>query len=220
MLRGFIFVVFLEQCLPYGLYIVDNILRRSAMKSSMTLIEIIMAMMVMTIIIMGIASAYLASSSLNERTSMRIAAANSIRAEMEDILSRRKNVISSGGSTFSDIDALIKYYQTGTNTSFTVSELDQGTGQIIMYLNESQVPAECDTNGVTYTDADGNQFGPLEMDGDVAGDAGYQTENHSSSSNGKYATNMVPIEIRLTWMDGKDPMEMRRFMVVARFDQE
>jgi hypothetical protein len=31
---------------------------------------------------------------------------------------------------------------------------------------------------------------------------------------------MVPIEVRLTWMDGNDPMEMRRFMVVARFDQE
>lgn len=189
------------------------------MNKGMSLIEVMIALSILAFLVLGIGTAFVSSAALRKNTEEQITAANVAETQMEQIRSRMKRTTAVGSTTYTNLDSIIAFYSQSANQTFTNDNLPNCTGTITLYLNEAQVPVELDATSTTFTNADGESFGPLELDGDASGDAGYESEDHSSPSGGKYSANMLPVEVSLTWQSkGGAQVTMRKFGLIGRTD--
>ncbi|MHC4872350.1 MAG: prepilin-type N-terminal cleavage/methylation domain-containing protein [Planctomycetota bacterium] len=188
---------------------------------AMTLVEVIIAMTVMALLILGIGSAFVSSSALRKVTEEQIAASNIAESQIEQMRARMKRTTTVGDTNFTNLDSLIAFYSQQANQTFDVTNLPNAAGTLNIYLDESQVPVEVDATATTMTNADGESFGPLDLDGDDGAEAGFQTENHSAAAGSTYGANMVPVEIKITWRTaGGAQTAIRKFNIIARTDDE
>jgi hypothetical protein len=74
---------------------------------------------------------------------------------------------------------------------------------------------ELGATSVTSTNAEGERFGPFDLDGD-----GSTGEDHSVPDAGVYGTNYAMLEVRVDWAaSATDTQRMRRFLSIARVDE-
>lgn len=205
-----------------------------------TLVELMVAMAILAIASMGLVSAFLSGSTLSQLTSEENLAVNAARAKMAEMRETIDVGYSFGGQDYTGLDAMVaRYRPSGGDRSFAVAGLDvqdgkTSVGEVILYLDEGSVqgsvPVElggstdvgdgaghysgvhtgCTTVALT-TDADGYQFGTLDLDGNAA-----SVDNLSTPTAGTYAVKMVPVEVRISWKTRNGPITMRRFMMIAR----
>lgn len=172
------------------------------MNRGMTLLEVLIAITILSIVVLGLGSSFFALSDYRELTTDRIAASNALRSQAEMITAYKD---------LNGFDNLVTYLNSGSaDLNFTVEELSDSAGQVNVYLNENQVPTEFGADPVTFTNANGETFGRLDLDSDDV-----DTEDLSGSGN----VNMAPVEIVLTWNDSRgSPLRERFFVMIADID--
>jgi hypothetical protein len=166
-------------------------------------------MTVLAIITLGVSITFIGTKGLNDLTAQQIQATNAAREQMERMRARIKLAIGKDG-----IDEVADFYSRTANQTFTLDEID-GTGTIILYLDEEEVPVEIAGGTATYTDDGGHQFAPMDLDGDGS------DNDLQSISGGRYSGTVLPVEVRVTWqIDESETKTQRQFLVVARTDDD
>ncbi len=184
------------------------------MQRGLTLVEVVISVAILAIVAMGLTSAYVTAQAWSDLTEERVAASNAIRTQLEAIYASQKGA--------NGLDSLLATYATpadgGTqgeeNRTYDIDELN-GTLSTAIFLNESRVPAVLGGSPVTYTDSQGNEYGPMDLNGD-----GDTDDDHGTPVNGVYGTSLAPVEITVRWnVTDSETMEMRRYALVARVDE-
>lgn len=222
----------------------------------MTLLEVMMALSVMSIIMLGLVSAFLGESLTNNLTAMETTANNAAQEKLEEVIGMAKQyttVSDDSGTrcvirtinsrvyraTYLDALAMFLQYPPAPPPNpgypyFTVEGLhpietaptvdgEACVGEVIVYLNENKIPVELGGDG---TDAaavteNGRTYGPLDLNGD--GNFSDLTNPNnagpvpgSTDTIARYNTDMVPVEVRITYDLRPGEVTSRRFMMVAR----
>jgi prepilin-type N-terminal cleavage/methylation domain-containing protein len=193
---------------------------RCAAERGLTMVELIIATAILAVLIMGLASSYLTAARLNSLTEEEARVLKAIESQREQVLatSRRTsgNPVTVGGQNYTGVDAVIAWYGQTANQTFTVPEMSTTglTTAITLRLDETYVPVELGAGGTTVN-ADGEQFGTLELDGDLSGDSGFRSEDLS----GGFDAEIVPVEIRVRWTTPFGTVTRRRFIMLARLEE-
>jgi prepilin-type N-terminal cleavage/methylation domain-containing protein len=195
-----------------------------------SLVEVMVAAVILAIGTLMLSATFMSAVSLNNLTEQESMAIDAIRKEMALAKSKTHDVagLALNGTLYRELDHVIAYYQisNGVNCEFDVDGLTSidGTtpvGQVILYLNEAKVPAELgpDDWGANPTaDADGYLFVKRKLnDDDTVEDL---TSNLDEDGKGESAwdVDMVPMEVRCSFMSGGTPMVIRRFIVIGRMN--
>lgn len=194
-------------------------------RKGFTFIELMVSLVLLTIVIMALASTYISAVQANDFTSRDNEANNAINEQMALVWAKAKeydseNPYTVSGQQYTGLDGLIAFYSQSDNKSFSVPGLTDATGSsligsIILYLDEQSVPAELDADlSASTTDAAGYVYGEFDLNGD-----GAYTDN-SSATSGEYAVDMIPVEIRVEWDSSMGPTVTRRFMIISRAQVE
>lgn len=188
-------------------------------QAGLTLIEVMIALSILAIVAMGLASSFLSARAWAELSEDRMTASNAIRAEIERLmaLSRRD---ADGDGDDDGIDALIAdVLADGTFPNLPAGQVNplaimDGNGTVMVYLDESQVPVELGGSPATFTDANGNVFGPLDLNGD-----GDTADDLSAGTAWEGVVDFAAVEVRVDWPASADRiLSMRRFVKLARVD--
>lgn len=169
----------------------------------MTLLEVMVAMAVLVVVTLGLSQAYFTMEAYRGLTSEKVRASNLLRTQLERVVESAENGTALG--------ALVTTYSQTANADFTCDELASAAGTTVLHLNESQVPVELGGSPVTLTDADGYQYGPLDLNGD--GDTG---DNFTGTTDAQ----LVPVEVRIAWNSNGTNMILRKFVLMSRLDEE
>jgi prepilin-type N-terminal cleavage/methylation domain-containing protein len=187
-------------------------IQEASIKTSrgMSLVEVMISTMILAILTVGITAAFFSTRSLRQLTSDRVRVSAALQDKAEEILALRKQAAPNQNG----LDYLISQCNSVQSLqTFTLPGGVDGNGAVTIYLNESQVPTELGASPVTFTNADGETFGRLDLDGD-----GLDTGNHSVPSGGVYGAALLPVEVNATFNFDNAPVKVRRFLLIARTD--
>lgn len=206
--------------------------RESAQQQNgMTLIELMVALMILSVVSTGMIFALLSASQMNTFTAEQMLADTAIREKMAEVRANAKlytatrpYAIQGDPQDYTGLDALIRIYQDPAHTTFLVEglELIPGEtvhGRILLYLDERRVPVETESEGQTFSELDPvthevYEFGPKDLNGDGDTADNILALGHT---NGVYPTRLVPVEIRLRWKSVLGHiMTERRFLLLPR----
>ncbi len=185
------------------------------------MVELIIATAILAVLIMGLASAYLTAAHLNTLTEEEARVLKAIESQREEVLSYSRrtsgNPVTISGQNYTGVDAVIAWYGQTANQTFAVPEMSTTglTTAITLRLNETYVPVELGATGTTVNAA-GESFGTLDLDGDLSGETGFESEDLS----GTYNADLVPVEIRVQWTTPFGTVTRRRFVLLARLEEQ
>lgn len=169
------------------------------MNKGMTLLEILIAVAVLAIALIGLCSTYLGTSTVSEATEEEVLAANAIREKLADIRAEAAEDFNLMITNYTTNDNLIKF-NVGRAHGLTLKPIEGQTsvGRVILYLNESQVPAQFGGNGAGLD---------LNKDGAIT---------NADLSGSPSSIVLVPVEVRADWKSKRGNVSMRRFLLLAR----
>lgn len=209
-----------------------------ANQRGMTIIEVLFAMVILSIALTGALQALLTASALNQQ-SERIAAMNNIlRDKTAEILHKAKEYTDSSplvrdGEEYTNIDAMIRWYSDTANQTFSIDrntflpataatiDADIVVGKVALFLDELQIPGNMGGSMSNPLANTITNVGPMDLDGvdDPAGTPdglGHFYIDCAVPTGGRYLANIVPLEVSLEWKVGKTVQTERRTMQIGR----
>jgi prepilin-type N-terminal cleavage/methylation domain-containing protein len=202
---------------------------RGGSERGLTFVELVVAMALLAILSTGLLSAFLSSTTLSEMTYEDVGIENAIRDKQAEILARSTQYDGIDGNVYlgqyTYLDAMIQYYgETTTGESgqlastWTISAKDSPTGEalegtILLYLHEAMIPGELggSLSHELAEEVGGRWYGPMDLDG-----APSEYIDLSTPTDGRYAANLVPIELFVEWDTPTGEVSKRKSMMVAR----
>ena len=152
-------------------------------ESGMTILEVLFAMVILAILMMGALQSLLAASMLNQETSRQAAVANLLRDKTSEVLRKAKQytpdapLVRDSGKQYSNIDAMIRWYADSANHSFQLDRntfkapavganaLDIVNGTVTCFLNELQIPGDLGGSRTNPLWDNVLHVGPMDLDG-------------------------------------------------------
>ncbi|MHC4871965.1 MAG: type IV pilus modification PilV family protein [Planctomycetota bacterium] len=186
--------------------------------SAFSLIELIIAVAILSIVSAGIMTAFTACKTTNDASIERSEVLAALRGKAEELQGAMSldYVDPDDGETYSGIDGVIRRYSKDSE-NFDIGDLNAvpgaaSVGTIHFYLDETQVPVELGGDSATsVVNADGISVGPRSLDSDAT-----NTDDHSVPDSGIYGCTIAPVELRAAWQSSNGIIVERKYILFCR----
>ena len=209
-------------------------------RRGMTFVEVVFAMAILAILLLGLLGSFLGSASFNEVTAQETVANNAAQQKLEEAIGMTKRYETATdedypyangylcpnpdeGRTyptdgksyrFTYLDAMIAYYQENMFSSFDVEGLNPADGNDSVgqvILHLVEANIPTELGGPTDLNGDG------DTDDDLSGIMQQGWANLAKTEYvGAYNTDVVPVEVVIEWQSKSGPITMQRFTTIAR----